>query len=368
MSSHKKNKKTAKILGKQWITVWLLIVSFLFLGVFVYATYTGVNIVKRVVSTKAGGGLMFSSNYMTTTTLTSIEYGNYSDYDAEHNPEFTMTVCNYSQGDKSAWYSSGDISYSITADLYINERYTAEEAETAGHPEWAGTYKRPTSEELGTKQFGIKYLSDASYQMFDVSHLTINLPGTYSLSKLTTSMDEFSLLLDKSELLNNSPSFWIKVTATPARRVGGEVETIDGYIGVCMSASGAARWMGAIGDKNYDSIDYDAYNYIISGNGRGTFYFAWDDDKLKPNEFSLLNYGSGTTPISASVVSSWNGYMQYGSGGPSSVTSSDTWKYIEISVDSSVLARYEFQLFKTSGSDYHTVITKYVDYKFVADE
>ena len=373
MKWFRKLNKKAKKTGISWVTAWMIIAALVLSGV-VYATYTGVTIVKRVVSTKSGAGLLFSSNYMTTGTLVSIEYGNYSDYldgsgnPLSTNPTYTVNVCNYSQGDKAVWYSSSDIHYTVKAELLLNERYSAAEAEALGDLSLEGKYKTPSAEDIGTKEFGIKYSSDADYQYFSSSNLTINLPlaGTYSLSKGAANADSFVVLIDKSELLSNVPHYWIRLTATPASLAGGEVEVIDGYIGLCKNATGDANWTGVIGDVDYSSKDYDAYNYIISGNGTGTFYFAWDDDKVKPNEFALLNYGSGSTPIATNVMSDWSGFNQYPSG-PSAVTGNDNWKYLTLTVDSSLLARYEFQLYKTNGSNYSSVIAGYVDYKFVPD-
>lgn len=368
-------KKTAKKAGVSWVTAWMVVSALILTGLVGYASYTGVTMVKRVISTKAGAGLLFSSNYMTTGTLTSIEYGNYSDYldgsgnPISTNPTYTMNVCNYSQGDKAAWYTSSNINYTVRAELLLNERYTAEEAEELGNTALAGQYKTPSADDIGTKQFGIKYSTDASYQYFSSSNLSITLPstGTYTLDKSAANADAFTVLIDKSELQGNAPNFWIRLTATPTTLAGGEVEAINGYLGLCKNASGDVSWTGVIGDADYASKDYDAYNYIISGNGAGTFYFAWDDAKVKPNEFALLNYGSGSTPLATAVMSDWSGFNQYPSG-PASVTGSDTWKYLTISVDSSELARYEIQLYKTSGSNYSAGIAGYVDYKFVPAE
>jgi len=189
------------------------------------------------------------------------------------------------------------------------------------------------------------------------------------LNKSSAVADSFVVLIDKTELQSTAPNFWIRLTATPTSSsvAGGEVEEIKGYLGLCKNATGDASWTGVIGDESYDSKDYDAYNFIISGNGSGTFYFAWDDDKVKPNEFALLNYGSGSTPLATATMGNWSGFNQYPSG-PTAVTGSDTWKYLTIEVDSSQLARYEIQLYKTSGSKYSSVISGYVDYRFVADE
>jgi len=354
-----------------WVTIWLIAAAVAFSGIVGYAAYTRVTTVKRVVSTRAGAGVLFSSNYMSNGAKpqVSIEYGDYNEYldsDGEsvedNNPVYNMTVCNYAQGDKATWYVANDIRYQITAKLWLNEKYTADELPDGD--ERIGTYKPPTETDIGDLKFGIKCETDGDYTYFTDEQLTINLPesGSYTLSKTEASSNMFSILFDKSELLNNVPSFWIEITATPVSVSGGEVEAIHGYIATCKSAVDGARWTGYIEDYSYDTIDYDSYNYIVSGNGKGKFYFAWDDAKVKPNEFAFLNYSGDITTTTADV-DSWTNYEQYGKNAPTS----GTWKYIELEVDSDTLARYEFQLYKTSGEDYGSDISKYVDYYFVAD-
>ena len=374
MNSRNITGKAEKKTRRPWITIWLIVATIVLMSVMGRAAYTGVTKVKRVVSTKAGAGLLFSSNYLTTGGLISVEQGNYDEYldvitgnPIDADPTFILSICNYPQGDKSTWYTSGNIQYSITAELLLSEKYTVEEATALGNASLAGQYKSPSSTDLGTKKFGIKYSEDASYSFFSSSNLTITLPetGSYSLSKSTTSMQEFSVILDKSELKKALPAFYIRITATPTATIAGEVEPLVGYIGICQSSGGEATWSGSIEDDDYDSSDYDAYNYVISGYGSGTFYFAWDDTKVKPNEFALYNYGVSSGSVSE--VTDWSGYKQYGSSGPSSETGIDTWKYLTLTVDSDTVARYVFQMFKTSGANYSSVISKYVDYKFVAD-
>lgn len=365
-------KKIMKKFSITWITVWLIVIAIAFSAFIGYATYTGVTSMKRVASTRAGAGILFSSNYMRSGSnpQTSLEYRDYSEFTddngdpLEANPEYNMVVCNYSQGDKATWYTANDIKYSITAELLLNEKYTSEDIENGVDPSLLGEYKTPTATDLGALKFGIKYSSDADYTYFSSGKLTITLPETdkYTLSKADASTDMFSLLFDKSELKNIAPKFWIKVTANPTSVSGGEVENIVGYVGTCKSAEGGANWTGFIGDENYNTIDYDSYNYIISGTGEGSFYFAWDDSKVKPNEFALANY-SADIKTSATDVESWTNYTQYGTTPPTS----GSWKYIKLEVDSEKTARYEFQLYKTSGDNYSGNISKYTDYYFVAD-
>jgi len=376
MSSNKEKKKTAKKAGISWITVWLIVVAFIFAGIVGYASYTGVTMVKRVVSTKAGAGLLFSSNYMTTSEQTTLEYNDYDLFLDEQgqptsaNPTYNMLVCNFAQGDRSTWYTSKNIDYTVTAKLYLNEKYVSTDAEALENPELVGTYKVPTQADVAGKVFGIKFGSgdDGTYEYFNSTNsFTINLPdsGSYSLSKQEASTDFFSLVFDKSELRNNAPKFWIYVVATPTQNTGagGEVEAIKGYVGTCQAAKGGATWYGEISDESKSTIDYDAYNYIITGNGKGDFYFAWDDSKVKPNEFAFLNYNSYIS-VNSTNVENWSGYTQYGETPPAT----GSWKYIVLDVNSDVVTRFEFQLYKTSGDDYSSLIDTYVDYKFIPDQ
>ena len=362
-------KKSVKKFSITWITVWLLLTAVAFSVFIGYATYTGITSLKRVASTRAGAGILFSSNYMKhgTTPQGSIEYRDYSEFlDADgvptdENPVYNMVICNYAQGDMATWYTANDIGYTVQAELFLNQRYTSEDQVNEA---LIGTYKSPTAADIGEKKFGIRF-ADGAYTYFSDEQLTVTLPaaGSYSLSKNEASTDTFSLLFDKSELLSNAPGFWIKVTATPNTISGGEVEVISGYVGTCKSASGGANWTGYIEDEDYEQTDYDSYNYIISGNGKGTFYFAWNDDKVNPNEFALQNYAADIA-VTPAAVTSWTTYTQYGS----TVPAGTNWKYIKLNVDSEHTARYEIQLYKTGGQDYRDVISKYTDYYFEAEQ
>lgn len=356
-------KKRVKKFHITWITVWLAVVAVVFSAFVGYAAYTGITSLKRVVSTRAGAGILFSSNYMMqgSTGQVSIEYHSESEFDGGVNPAYNMTVCNFSQSDRATWYTANDLKYSITAKLLLNEKYTAADgvSETL-----IGQYKTPTAQDIDGLHFGIKFSEDDSYTFFSGSQTSVTLPssGTYSLDKTKASTDIFSLLFDRSELQQDAPRFWIQVTATPSSSAAADIESLLGYVGTCKSATAGASWTGYIDDENYDTIDYDSYNYTITGNGKGVFYFAWDDSKIKPNEFALLNYSSDIDgdPVN---VSSWADYTHYGTTSPTS----GTWKYIKLNVDSDSRPRYEIQLYKTNGTDFSSVISNYTDYYFVAE-
>ena len=359
-------KKKQKKIRFTWITVWLVVAAVAFLSFVGYAAYTGVTSVKRVVSTRAGVGILFSSNYMKqgSTAQVSIEYHSPDEFAEGRDPSYNMIVCNFSQSDRATWYTASDLRYNLTATLYLNEKYTADDGVDSF---LIGHYKTPTAADIAGKHFGIKFSGDSSYTYFSDSNWSVTLPSsstTYTLSKNEASTDMFNVLFDRSELQCDAPRFWIHVQATPTSVSAAEIETMSGYIGTCKNATIGANWTGYIEDDRYSTVDYDAYNYIITGNGNGSFYFAWDDSKVKPNEFALSNYASDIEAGTPANVSSWTNYKRYGTTAPSV----GTWKYIKLKVDSDVTARYEIQLYKTSGADYHSSIADYTDYYFVAEQ
>ena len=62
------------IITKRWLTFWAVAVSVLLTGLVVFAAYTNLNSVKRVVSTQGGRGTAFSSNYLNLTAMSSDTY------------------------------------------------------------------------------------------------------------------------------------------------------------------------------------------------------------------------------------------------------------------------------------------------------
>ena len=359
------NKKKIKL---SWISIWLIAAASVLLVLVVYAAYTGVSSVKRVVSTKAGTGMLFSSNYMTAETMYTNERGDYNDYcDLQGHPiegldpQYTLNVCNFAQGNKSSWYTFGNINYRLTAQLVKNEKDPSTDQ-----------YMPLTPAEFSGKRYGIG-LKDGTITYFTDPIQVINLPsasGTYSLSKNDINMDEFTIVMDKSDLLNETPTILLKITATPVMDNNGDLSPIYGYVGVCKRAVTGSTWMGEIIDEYHNdtaaeggadavsAYDYDAYNYVISGNGKGKFYFAWDSTKVDPNKFFLQDNSSIIT--GPSNVSSWDKYTR-------SMSGTSGWKQIILDVDSTEKARYEVQLYKLTGSDYKNLIDDYVNYGFEAE-
>ena len=364
-SAKKKDTKKKKI-KLSWISIWLIAAASVLLVLVVYASYTGVSAVKRVVSTKAGSGMLFSSNYMSAETMYTNERGNYEDYcDPQGqpiqglDPSYTLDVCNYAQGNKSSWYTFGNINYRLTAQLVKNEKNPSTDE-----------YLPLSPAEFTGKRYGIG-VKDGTIITFTDAEQVISLPsttGTYTLSKNDIDFNEFTIVLDKSDLLNESPSVLLKITATPVNN--GDLSPIVGYVGVCKRAMTDATWIGEIRDENHndtpaegqsaavDTYDYAAYNYVISGNGKGKFYFAYDSTKLDPNKFFLQDNASIIT--GPRNVSSWDKYTR-------SMSGTSGWMEIVLNVDSSEKARYEIQLYKLSGSDYKNLIDDYVNYGFESE-
>ena len=353
-----------KKLRHSWITVWLVMAVLALSCVFIFAVYTGVSSVKRVVSTGAGAGLLFSSDYMSTGTQYTTEHGDYSAYDADENPTYQFIVSNHPQGDRHIWYTANNIEYNVSAELVKNQKYTAEDPQVQSNPSLVGQYKPVTADDLLGKTFQIGIKGQAKQNFSAGSAVTFTFTGSNALKKTEPDDDTFELVIDKSELLGEEPSVLVKLTAIPTNVSGGEVDRLYGYMGICKRATGDAKWSGKINDENYTTTDYDAYNYVISGIGKGTFYFAYDSSKLSPNMFFTQN-NSGIQQNDTLTNEDWGRLTQYKSSQPSNKSD---WKLMVLTVDSSDKSRYEIQLYKTSGDDYRQVIDGYVDFGFVVSE
>lgn len=366
---NKKIKKILKKLRHSWITVWLIAAAIALSCVVGYAVYTGVSSVKRVVSTGAGTGLLFSSDYMTTGTLITTEHGDYSAYTGNQQPLYPFVVSNHPQGDKHVWYTANNIEYRLQAKLVKNEKYTSSDPETTSNPSLIGQYKPITASDIQGKTFQIGIKGDTKRSFVVGETITYNFTNDNSLKKVEPDDDTFELVIDKSELLNDEPTVLVELTAIPSNISGGEVERLFGYIGICKRTAGDAKWIGRINDENYTSIDYDAYNYVFSGNGTGTFYFAYDSTKVAPNEFFLQNNGGENGIIVdgfnnvALTDADWGKLTKYKTTTP---TNKSDWRIIAFSVDSTKMPRYNLQLYKKSGGNYSSVIDNYVDYGFAA--
>ena len=105
-------------------------------------------------------------------------------------------------------------------------------------------------------------------------------------------------------------------------------------------------------------MDYDFYNYIISGSGAGTVDILWDSDKFEINKFFFTSELSGVTFV---------GGLETISEGNAEYPSYTGWQKVTINVNSLTKNRYELQLYKTQAGTSYTgknAATNYIHCEF----
>ena len=315
-------KTVIKKIKKHWILIWLVTVFLIAATLVTYAAYTGLRSVKRVVTTKSTEGDFFSSNCMRT-SLSEKKI---------NTAMFDVTVCNYDQNDQYT-PNNTNIAYSLTAEIVVMH---------------SGTYKTMTElknelTESSTEYQSIKTLlesrdysiakteddvtgpiSSAAYTMLSRVEGYSCTFSNQALAGGTSSTDVFSVQFDDAELTDTSPEFFIRLTATSS-----EMGTLSCVIYAIRSTAEAAGWQGSF-IENLEN-NYDFYNYVISGSGKGTLDVLYDPAMLELSPF-FLSAASGYN-VSAPADYTYNG---------------KAWKKVSLSVDASKLSRYELQIYKTN--------------------
>jgi hypothetical protein len=248
-----------------------------------FAAYTSLNTVKRVVSTMAGSGTMFSSNYMSLWEYSATGYGTktFAYNETEGAPSFTVTVCNYAQ-DSPKYVNSSDITYTLTATLVDREGNAYDTSKL-------------TAEELACYKVNNTAFVNGTATLADQT-LT---GGTKSKLSYTITMDSVHM----SEV-------YVLVKAVPAES---SLAAADNKILACKfrgtvtNALRSAGWTGSFTDAKVDSEPsaLDGFNYEITGYGVGTITLTWDNTKVAISPWFLADQGVSdgvTTSGSKSAV------------------------------------------------------------------
>ena len=363
----KKNKRNNRIilnvLKKHWALIWLV---FAIVGVsafFVAANYTGLTSVKRVVTTQSSPGKMFSSN-----SLREVSGG--LDSVPNHRlttKTYTVTVGNYAQ-DNHDKANPQHITYELCAEinvLYDGHYYTMTElgnitAAAAEYTRYEGLINDGTFTITKTKEnnqdpdpaetpfrFGSSY---GGYEhTYYNCHLTENVPST----------GQFSVsFADQQHDLPSKPEIYIQITATPS---GGATDALKGRLYAVEKSGEATAWNGSFQEVNVDTVNYDFYNYIIKGSGKGVVTVSWDTTKFAINPFF---FGEGATfktyeagDLEEGDVILEGGKVKRKSNGRAEM---------KIKVDSQVMNRYTFQLYKTDENGPYSDLGNYINTTFTA--
>ena len=327
-------KRLLKLMKKNWIRVWLVAVLVIGSAFAAYAAYTEVSAVKRVVSTTASPGQPFSSNCMTKEISSHrLESG-----------ALQVTVCNYDQ-DFPGEYSTSEIKYILEAELRIKMNNGYKTFSEVRNLVSSDLYNRYVSKAANywiykseDDQSGVIQNAGSGKRMFTEDNSFKVLYGTdgdestyEALKARKSSTDVYTVRLDPADAENEDALFFVFVKAIPK---GGALYDLSARLYTNKSNEDKADWDGSILESISDTVDYDFYNYIITGSGIGSVDILWNKSKLEINKFFLQENSLSPETILASDATYGS---TYGDG---------NWKKVTIPVNSTVKSRYELQLYK----------------------
>jgi hypothetical protein len=254
---------------KRIILINLCIAGILALMAVSLAAYTSLSNAKRVVST-TGSNQLFSSNVLYAfdqdTGAPSTRSMSFPMDAAEST--FTFTVCNYAQGDKTAW-ASRDISYTLTV------RLLDENGNTVTDQNVLATYKLN-----GAALTGQDLEEKLTYNGTKVTE------NTYTVTLPTATMKDYQIyIVAKTDISGYDP------------------------IGRIISTTAAAvsnHWSGTFIDDIVDSDTHKpselaSINTRISGQEEETMVITWDTDYVEIDPWFLEDLADATVTTEKNI-------------------------------------------------------------------
>lgn len=257
-----------------------------------------------------------------------------------------MSVCNFDQNYPKN-YSPVEITYVMTAELKVkvNNQYRtfAEMADMVT----AGTLTSELYNSYVTKAssyFVAKTSDDQSGAIATPTYYTFDSTNGYkkefpadTLKENRSSSDFYTVRIPEDDLNADDSLFFVFVTAQPS---GGALSPLSARLyGTKDKEEQEASWSGSIIDSEYSTVDYDFYNYVITGSGVGSIDIIWDPANIKVNKYFLEEQG-----LTESTIASDDAL--YGNSGTKGNYTG--WSKSTLSVNSTLKSRYEFQLYKTN--------------------
>ena len=296
-----------------FVYIALSFLVLLIVGGVVYAEYTKSTRAKRVIAAYSEEGMLFSSNYMSISSVGLLNKRILYVNDQSQRAGTEITVCNYVQGNTMDVYSK-NILYDVVVKLV---KVTGSERSDASYSD--------VGEDLTVS---VKYKNGTPITLSrdNLSH-TFNNGGSHNvLTGYVATTDPIEV--EFSSAFNTESNIYLEVQANlypNAASYTGLSNLYAVFNPTLKNQDVPSIWSGEFNERKGESdpLPYllDGYNYIITGNGVGTVRLKWLTDVLSINDLFLVK--NSLTPH----------------------TDGD-YTYIDIPVDSSDIDRYDLQFYK----------------------
>ncbi len=354
-STSEKMKSICAFFKKNWITVWLTVTVAASAAFVTVASYTEVSSVKRVASTQSTPETLFSSNCM--------KYG--GSRKQMSTGQYTVTVCNYDQNFPKV-YNPAVVYYTFKAQLQlrVGDNYCSyDELDDADKGNLSGEALAAAQAKFteNAAKYGIQMTADDDERISDNTAYSFSqkasanyevIYSNQSLAANVSSTDKFEVTIPGTDLNMITPEWFVYVEAKP---VDSLLFTLYSRLYGATSEIVESTWKGELVENNTDTIDYDFYNYRLTGSSRGTIEVMWNPAWLEPNDF---------------FFSSLAGNQFSGSSTPTTFSDDKhtDWKKVTLIVNNEK-NQYELQFFKVKTQTSYTGdndASNYIDYKFQA--
>ena len=232
-----------------------------------FAAYTNFQSVKRVVSTGTQSDTMFGSNYLSLIRLTDENppVKRISLVESDNYYTIMVIVCNYVWGDETL-YNPKNITYTVSAVLTATD----------------GGENLPD---------GIKEIT-MSGNSFDTNGTCTLKDQKLAAGKAEKNSYSFRIpkaLKDKIKIQITAEPDSSSADAVNSQKLAAILSFADYKV--------TKNWTGKFLDStiNKSPLDYDAFNYEISGNGEGKVAVTWDD-KLQLSSWTVIGGKNTTVP------------------------------------------------------------------------
>ncbi len=331
------SKNIIKFMKKQWLAVWLIVVVLGFASLVAYAEYTSQNsYMGRVVVSKDGTGMLFSSNLLK--TLTEVEGEMKSSYQpvykapkANGTYDVDVLLWNYNEQDETNRY-----------DRNINYRVEAVLTDSSGNALSAA--------DLGSQTITIvSNQTDVTMIVLSKTHLSDTIsPQTLVHSDSSSTENSYTVKFSSGWDLENDIDICVELRAVPtvddSNNAYSDLSTLGRIIGIRQSRiTGTNGWKASLNEKTESNspTGFDAYNLVFTGSGSATITVSWDVSKIAVNKNFYAPTNNVFGFVSGEVVD----------GG-----TTDGWHTVTINADTgstiqSNRNRYSLQLYKLGELD-----------------
>ncbi len=332
-------KQFIHILKKQWITIWLVAAMICLITVVSYAEYESqYSYLARVMVSKDGSGMMFSSNLLKTLSdeggvMTASYQPVYKVEKATGSYDVDIYLWNYNEQDETTRYPEN-----------INYRIEAVLTNSSGVP--------LTAEDMGTRTVTVvSNQPDGTSLVLSAANLSGTItPQTLVHSDSGSTENSYVIRFPSGWNLDDDFDICVQLKAVPTVSDGGtaynDLETLGRIIGLRASRSTSSNgWKANINEMEAGDAPtgYDAYNLILSGSGSAVITVSWDVSKIAVNKNFYAQTGNvfGFDFVGGEVVD----------GG-----TSDGWHTVTINADTGKASqnnrnRYSLQLYKLGEMD-----------------